>query len=41
MNKKERVIDLLTDAKELTAIFISLRKTARQNLKKLTIFTNQ
>lgn len=30
---KERVTDLLTEAKELTAIFISSRKTAQQNLK--------
>ena len=30
---KERVIDLLNEAKELTAIFVSSRKTAQQNLK--------
>ena len=30
---KERVDDLLKEAKELTAIFVSSRKTAQQNLK--------
>ena len=32
--EKERVADLLKEAKELTAIFVSSRKTAQQNLKK-------
>ncbi len=32
--KQERIKDLLKEAKELTSIFISSRKTAQQNLKK-------
>ncbi len=30
--KEERVIELLNEAKELTAIFVASRKTARKNL---------
>jgi len=38
--EKERVDDLLKEAKELTAIFVSSRKTAQQNLKKESLLTN-